>query len=479
MISLLLILIPLAGGLLNFFIKSEKSVRIWTLLVSISSLSVLLYQLFAGSLANTSFQANWLSLLGASFSLQMDGASSLMCLLSAVVYVLIIIATWKNEYRSAGSFFGLLLLTQAGINGVFLASDGLLFYFFWELALIPVYFLCSIWGGEKRITVTFKFFIYTFLGSLLMLAGLLYLSVQAGGDFSLTALANVTLTPGQEIWLFWLFFVAFAVKMPIFPFHTWQPDTYEQSPTAVTMVLSALMVKMGLFAVIRWLFPILSVGVMQNSQLVIWLSIIGMLYASFIAMKQDDLKRLIAYSSIAHIGLINAALFAGNESGYNGVMIQMFSHGINVLGMWIVADYIEQKTGTRKISELGGLAHTAPLLTILLVIVALGNIALPLTNAFIGEFLMFNALFTADIWYAVAAGFSIIFGAIYTLRMIQHVFYGEQTQRAERIIGISPGVIMGLGIIVLLILFGGLYPTLFFQITEDSVNTLLNTLKIK
>jgi len=477
MISLLLILIPLAGGLLNFFIKSEKVVRIWTLLVSISSLAILLYQLFAGSSVNVDFHANWLSLIGASFSLQMDGASSLMCLLSALVYVLILISTWKNDYRSSGVFFALLLLTQAGVNGVFLASDGLLFYFFWELALIPVYFLCSIWGGEKRIAVTFKFFIYTFLGSLLMLAGLLYLSAQAGGNFSLSALTDLKLTASQQSWLFWLFFIAFAVKMPIFPFHTWQPDTYEQSPTAVTMVLSALMVKMGLFAVIRWLFPLLPGGVLQFSPVVMWLSIIGMLYASFIAMQQDDLKRLIAYSSIAHIGLINAALFAGNEGGFNGVMIQMFSHGINVLGMWVVADIIEQKTGTRKISELGGLAQTAPALTILLVIVALANIALPLTNAFIGEFLMFNALFKAGVWYAIAAGFSIIFGAVYTLRMIQHVFYGEKTERAEHVIGLSPGIALGLGIVVVLILVGGLYPSMFFKLTEDSVNMLLNALK--
>lgn len=469
MTSLLLILIPLAGGLINFFIKSDKAVRIWTLFVSISSLFILLYQLFAGNSGNTSFHADWLSLIGASFTLKMDGISALMCLLSALAYILISISTWKNDYRSSGSFFALLLLTQAGVNGVFLASDGLLFYFFWELALIPVYFLCSIWGGEKRIAVTFKFFIFTFLGSLLMLAGLLYLSAQAGGDFSWSALTSDNPSYSRPPWLFWLFFVAFAVKMPIFPFHTWQPDTYEQSPTAVTMVLSALMVKMGLFAVVRWLIPIFDghkSALELFGSIVIWLSIAGMLYASFIAMKQDDLKRLIAYSSIAHIGLINAALFAGKEGGVDGAMIQMFSHGINVLGMWIVADIIEQRTGTRKISELGGLAQTAPVLTITLVIVALANIALPLTNAFIGEFLMFNALFKASIWYAVAAGFSIIFGAIYTLRMIQHVFYGEKNENAERVTGLSPGAAFGLGIIVLLILLGGLYPSVFFKITE-------------
>jgi NADH-quinone oxidoreductase subunit M len=473
MISLLLILIPLAGGLFNFFLRSDQAVRFWTLLVSFSSLATVLCHLFCGETANASFQADWLSLIGASFALQMDGAAALMSLLSAVVYVLITLAIWKNDIRSSNNFFALLLLTQAGVNGVFLASDGLLFYFFWELALIPVYFLCSIWGGEKRIAVTFKFFVYTFLGSLLMLAGLLYMAYQAGGSFSLQALSEVKLSSAQQSWLFWLFFVAFAVKMPIFPFHTWQPDAYEQSPTAVTMVLSALMVKMGLFAVIRWLFPLLPGGVLQYSTIVIWLSIAGMLYASFIAMKQDDLKRLIAYSSIAHIGLINAALFAGNEGGYNGTMIQMFSHGVNVLGMWIVADIIEQKTGTRKISELGGLAQSSPALAILLLIVALANIALPLTNAFIGEFLMFNALFKAGVWYAVAAGFSIIFGAVYTLRMIQHIFLGEKTERADAVSSLPIGATLSLVLISVLIFVGGLYPGLFFRLTEDSVTVLL------
>ena len=476
MISLLLILIPLAGGLLHFFLRSHQAVRIWMLLVSFSSLATILYYLCCGNASTASFQADWLSLIGSSFVLQMDGAAALMCLLSAIVYVLITLAIWKKDIPTSHAFFGLLLLTQAGVNGVFLAADGLLFYFFWELALIPVYFLCSIWGGEKRIAVTFKFFIYTFLGSLLMLAGLLYLSAQAGGNFSFTALTSVNLTSSQQSWLFWLFFVAFAVKMPIFPFHTWQPDAYEQSPTPVTMVLSALMVKMGLFAVVRWLFPIFdgsNGGVVQFSTIVIWMSIVGLLYASFIAMKQDDLKRLIAYSSIAHIGLINAALFAGGESGYNGALIQMFSHGVNVLGMWIVADIIEQRTGTRKISELGGLAQSSPTLAILLVIVALANIALPLTNAFIGEFLMFNALFQSNVWYAAVAGLSIIFGAVYTLRMIQHIFFGEKTEHADTVRALPAGTVLSLSLITILIFAGGLFPSLFFQLTEDSVTMLI------
>jgi NADH-quinone oxidoreductase subunit M len=473
MIALLLILIPLVGGLAAFLLRSAQTVRLWSLFISLCSLGLTIWYLVNGNKQLSVYETEWLSMIGSSFALQMDGAAALLCLLSAFVYPLLLLSTWKNDFRSAHSFFGLLMLTQAGIHGVFLASDGLLFYFFWELALIPVYFLCSLWGGEKRIQVTFKFFVYTFFGSLLMLAGLLYLANQAGGSFALRDLSAVKLSNAQQSWLFWLLFVAFAIKMPVFPLHTWQPDTYEQAPTAVTMVLSALMVKMGLFAVIRWLFPLLPGGVLQYSSLVIWLSIGGLLYASFIAMRQDDLKRLIAYSSIAHIGLMNAALFAVRETAFQGVMIQLFSHGVNVLGMWIVADFIEQKTGTRKISELGGLAQNNPLLAILLVVIALANIALPLTNAFVGEFLMFNGLFEANIWYAVAAGMGIIFGAIYTLKMIQHVFFGELAEKTIAMGKMGAGALWSLLLITVLILLGGLYPGLFFEITQDSVAGLI------
>jgi NADH-quinone oxidoreductase subunit M len=361
---------------------------------------------------------------------------------------------------------------------VFLAADGLLFYFFWELALIPIFFLCSRWGGEKRIAVTFKVFVYTFVGSLLMLVGLLYLYYQTpDGSFSIESLYNVKLTTSQQSWLFWLFFIAFAVKMPVFPFHTWQPDTYEQSPTAVTMVLSALMVKMGLFAVVRWLIPVLPAGALMYDNIVIGLSVVGMIYASILAMQQDDMKRLIAYSSIAHIGLMSAALFVNNESGLQGAMIQFFSHGVNVLGMWIVADRIEHQFGTRKMSELGGIAQKAPGLAILLVIVSLANVALPLTNAFVGEFLMFNGLFKFNMWYAVAGGISIILSAVYTLRMIQKVFYGNSNTVTANTVDISWFEKAGLVIIVVAIFIMGVYPAPVFSMAKDTVTTILGIFK--
>ena len=475
MIALLLIIVPLLGGVLSFIVKQEKAVKTWSLLVSLITLAAAVWLAgFGNTAGENQFQAAWLPQLGSSFSLLADAAAVLLCLLTAIVYPLIFLVIWKNQYESPAAFYGLMLLAQAGITGVFLAADGLLFYFFWELALIPVYFLCSRWGGERRIAVTFKFFIYTFVGSLLMLAGLVYLYYQTPDQsFAIQSLYKAPLSSEQQTWLFWLFFIAFAVKMPVFPFHTWQPDTYEQAPTAVTMVMSALMVKMGLFAVVRWLLPIFPEGVDQFDNVVIGLSVVGMIYASLLAMQQDDLKRFIAYSSIAHIGLMNAALFVNNESGLQGAMIQFFSHGVNVLGMWIVVELIEQKLGTRKMSELGGLAQKTPVLAILLVIVALANVALPLTNAFVGEFLMFNGLFQFNVWYAAAGGISIILSAVYTLRMIQNVFFGNTNERTAQASDINLREQLSLIVIVAAIFVMGIYPQPVFELAKDTVSVLL------
>jgi NADH-quinone oxidoreductase subunit M len=367
--------------------------------------------------------------------------------------------------------------------GVFLATDALLFYFFWELALIPMYFLCSQWGGEKRIPVTFKFFIYTFVGSLLMLIGILYISAHtADHSFSMEAFYSVSLSQKEQTIVFWLMFIAFAIKMPIFPLHTWQPDTYEQSPTATTMILSGVMVKMGLFGVLRWLFPVLPLVSFQWGDLVTSAALIGVIYASLIAIQQNDLKRLVAYSSIAHIGLMAAAAFTQNISGLQGMMIQLFNHGINIIALWIVVDLIEKKTGTRKIDELGGLAQKAPVLAIMLVIVAIANIALPLTNAFPGEFLMFNGIFGSNtkynFWFIVMAGMGIILGAIYTLNMIRKVFYGNTTVVTDEVTDIGWNARIALGIIVILIFCLGIYPQILLNETSGATQGILKQFEL-
>ena len=484
MIVLLLFLVPLIGGLLSFFIKNDKAVRGWSLLVSLVALFLsIASNTFLKSADQLNFHAQWMGNLGSSFSLKLDGLSQILTLLTAVSYPIILIATWKTEYKKPNNFFALMLLTQAGLMGVFLATDALLFYFFWELALIPVYFLCSGWGHERRIPVTFKFFIYTFTASVVMLVAILYLYFQTPDhSFSIQSFYALKLSEKTQSWLFWLMFIAFAVKMPVFPFHTWQPDTYEQSPTAATMVLSGIMVKMGLFGLIRWVWPIFPAAVHAWGDVTMSMAVIGIIYASLIAIQQDDMKRLIAYSSIAHMGLMVMAVFSENSTAMNGVMMQMFNHGINIIGLWIVVELIERQFGTRKLSQLGGIAQKAPALTALLVVVALANVALPLTNGFIGEFLMFNGIWNSlseyKVIFTVCAIIAIILSAVYTLRMIQKIFYGNTNTLTETTHDASFNEKAILSVLVIVIVVLGVYPQPLLDLGNRFVEVLMKDVNI-
>ncbi|HAN38876.1 MAG TPA: NADH-quinone oxidoreductase subunit M [Chitinophagaceae bacterium] len=474
MIALSLVLIPVISGIVSFAFNNKKAAKGWALLSSIATLAAAMMALYTHTAGATSFDSAWLPQLGSRFTLSLDGMGKMLVLLTGVAFPIIFAATYNNAYSKPGNFYGFMLLGEAGLMGVFLATDALLFYFFWELALIPAYFLCSQWGGEKRIAATFKFFIYTFVGSLIMLVGLLYVYYHnPEHSFALESLYKVNLTVNEQAFLFWMFFVAFAIKMPIFPFHTWQPDAYEQSPTAVTMVLSGVMVKMGLFAVVRWLLPMFPAAVTQFQGVAILLSVAGIVYASLIAMQQNDIKRLIAYSSIAHIGLMSAAIFTKQSVGLEGVMVQMFNHGVNVIGLWIIADTIEQQLGTRKFSDLGGLAQKAPKMAILLVVMAFANVALPLTNAFVGEFLMFNGLFRYNIWMAVIAGISIILAAVYTLNMVQKVLYGNTSAITENASDIKGGNSIMLALLSVLIIVLGVWPQPMLDLTKATVTNIL------
>ena len=465
------ILIPFVTALLLLFIKNDKSANT---IAIVSTLGTLVAAIVVAGNGAVDFNAPWIPVLNAQFLLHADGLAKILVLLTAISFPAIIIATSQNQPKQKNIFLSLLLFTQCGLMGVFLSGDALLFYFFWELALIPVYFLSSIWGGEKRIAVTFKFFIYTFLGSLMMLIGIVYVYMHTNDQsFLIQSFAKANLTGGQQVTAFALFFIAFAIKMPIFPLHTWQPDAYEQAPTAVTMVMSAVMVKMGLYGILRWLLPLFPTAFVAHINMVVILSVIGILYASFIAIRQDDIKRLIAYSSIAHIGLMNAAIFSHHQIGIQGAMFQLFSHGINVLGLWIVADIIEQQTGTRSMQQMGGLAKKQPTLAILLVGFSLANIALPLTNAFVGEFLMFNSLFQYNVWVGAAAGVSIILAAIYTLNMVQKVAYGEVSTQINQMQTINKPAQIVLIVLLIIVFVTGVFPQPLFDLTADSLQQII------
>jgi NADH-quinone oxidoreductase subunit M len=355
----------------------------------------------------------------------------------------------------------------------------LLFYIFYELALIPIYFICAIWGGDTRIRVTLKFFVYTFIGSLFMLVALIYMYLQTPGahSFLWEDLVAVQLDHEAAWWVAVAFFLAFAVKMPVFPFHTWQPDTYVTSPTGGTMLLSGIMLKMGIYGVIRWMIPLAPEAMQTWTPVFMVLAVIGIVYASIIAIKQSDLKRLIAYSSIAHVGLIAAGVLAWNKTGMQGSLIQMLNHGINVVGLFFVVDLIERRIGTRTLADMGGIARSAPKFAALFMIVLLGSVAVPLTNGFPGEFLLLNGVWNYNVWLGVVSGLTIIFGAVYMLRAYGLAMFGDSNRETAQFQDVNSNEWLVLGVIAGLVIVLGFFPQLVLNLTDGSVNKILGAVQ--
>ena len=432
--------------------------------------------------ASTQFviDAPWIPKLGIYFNAGIDGISMIMVLLTTLLVPLIILTTYKHQYRHAAAFYALILFMQAGLLVVFTALDGFLFYVGWEAALIPIYFICALWGGENRIRVTIKFFIYTFAGSLFMLLGIIYLYLQTPEKtYDLAHFYNLTLDAHHQGWVFWAFFLAFAIKMPIFPFHTWQPDTYTEAPSAGTMMLSGIMLKMGIYGVIRWLIPNAPLGYLNWYSVATVLSVTGIVYASIIAFTQNDGKRLVAYSSIAHVGLIAAGIFAWTTQGLQGAMLQMLNHGINVVGLFFIWDIISRRLNTREISEMGGIAKVAPKFALSFLIIVLGTVGLPLTNGFVGEFLLLSSLSVYNIWMVSIGGLTLIFGAVYMLRMYKKVMQGETNAQTINFADINGSEVLVLSIICALIIIIGVYPQPILHISEAAVNNLVHSVNYK
>ncbi|MCW3084911.1 MAG: NADH-quinone oxidoreductase subunit [Bacteroidetes bacterium] len=483
MITLLLIFFPLAASLLLLLVKGEQVKKI-ALAAAVVEFAIALFAITQYQHnALTQFEINlpWIQSLGINFHVGIDGISLLMVLLTTFLVPVIILTSFKNEYKNPSAFYSLILAMQMALIGVFVSLDGFLFYVFWELALIPIYFICLLWGGEDRARITFKFFVYTLAGSLLMLAGLIYLYQHtATHTFDIAALyaAGQSMDMVHQGYVFWAMFMAFAIKMPIFPFHTWQPDTYTTSPTQGTMLLSGIMLKMGTYGVIRWLLPIAPLGVAHWGTVAIILSVTGIVYASCIAIVQKDFKRLIAYSSIAHVGLIAAGILAGNEQGVQGGMIQMLSHGVNVVGLFFIVDIIQRRTGTREIAVLGGIRNVNPQFAVLFLIVLLGSVALPLTNGFVGEFLLLNGVYQFNAWIAAFAGLSVILGAVYMLRSYQSIMLGETNALTSGFAPLSTSEKTVLIILCAAIIVFGVFPKPLLDIAAPSVKHLVESFQM-
>jgi NADH-quinone oxidoreductase subunit M len=491
MLTAFLIFWPLIVALLLFMFRPQQA-KVWALVATLVELvaSLAVVALFDKT-GGTQFGLDvpWVASLGISFAVGIDGISLLLVLLTTVLVPFIVLSSFSNSYDKPHTFYGLILIMQMALVGVFTALDGFLFYIFWEMALIPIYFICLIWGGENRAGVTFKFFIYTLAGSLVMLVGLLYLynHTPAGAHtFDLQALydAGRTLSRTEQGWVFWAFFLAFAIKMPVFPFHTWQPDTYTEAPTQGTMLLSGIMLKMGIYGVIRYLIPLVPLGVQSWGFTALILSVIGIVYASCIAIVQKDFKRLIAYSSIAHVGLIAAGVLTLSKIGIQGAVVQMLSHGIIVFAMFYLVDIVAQRTRTRTLSELGGIRNVAPITATVLLVVTLGSVSLPFTSGFVGEFLLINSLVqyqpvtaaaasSIGLVIAAIAGLTTILGAVYMLRMYQRTMLGEVSARATDFIDLTLHEKIVLYPIVVMIVVMGVYPAPLLALSEPAVNNLV------
>ena len=479
MMTLFLIIWPLFLAL-GIFIFRPSNARWLAFIGSVVELLVSLFITFhfsnSGAL-DLSLNVPWLPSLGINFSIGIDGISLLLVLLTTGLIPFIILSSANSESEKPANFYGLILLMEMALVGVFTALDGFLFYVFWEMALIPIYFICLIWGGENRSSITLKFFIYTLTGSLFMLIALLYLYFQTPGahNFSIDAIyaAGRALSPAEQSIIFWGLFLAYAIKMPVFPFHTWQPDTYTVAPMEGTMLLSGIMLKMGFYGLIRWLIPIVPTAVSEWAFTAIVLSVIGIVYASIIAISQKDFKRLIAYASIAHVGLISAGLLTTTVIGIQGALIQMLSHGILVFALFYICEIIHRRSNSRTITSLGGIRNSAPILSTTFIIVLLGTIALPFTSGFVGEFLLMNSLFTYNKILGAVGGLTIILGAVYMLRAFQFMMLGQQGPATAVISDLTTKEKCVLYPVIALVFFMGIHPDPLLRISEVAVSDLL------
>ena len=481
MLTLFLIILPFIAGVSVLMLKNSgyvKKVALYAVLAELL-LSVYVLALF---LTNCHcifiLDISWIGSIGLRFHIGLEGIGMLMVLLTNGLMPLIILSGIKKEPKRVNIFYALILFMQSAFIGVFVSLDAILFYIFWELALVPAYFIVFIWGEGEQRKITMKFFIYTLFGSLLMLVAFIFINYKTPDhSFQWVDFYFLNLDANSQSWLFWCFFIAFAIKMPIFPFHTWQPKTYTTAPTQGTMLLSGIMLKMGIFGAIRWMFPIVPLGVAQWGNIAMVLSIIGIIYASIITLKQNDLKTFIAWSSIAHLGLIAAGLFARNFYSWQGVMIQMVAHGINSVGLFFVIDIFEDRFKTRNISDLGGIKQHSKLIALFFMIILFGSIALPFTDGFFGEFMMILGIFKYNYILAAFAGLTIIVSAIYVLTVFRKTMLGESNELTKNAIVLTTNEKIILYVVAVLVIVLGVYPQPIFNLTSSAVQDILMVMK--
>lgn len=487
MLSLILFL-PLVFALIILMWQNQKTIRPLALGFSLIefAMSLMIFSIYDPSSAHIQMveKYHWIERFGISYFIGIDGISLWLVMLTTFLMPITILASWHSIEQKIKGFHIALFMLQTAMLGTFLALDGIFFYLFWELSLVPMYFMIGIWGGQRRIYATVKFFIFTMVGSVLMLVAIIYLMLltqESTGHMSASILdfykLNLPFVAGDfftpQTLMFFAFALAFAIKVPVFPFHTWLPDAHVEAPTPGSVILAAVMLKMGTFGFVRWAIPIFPEAANQWAWIFLAVGTIGIIYGAWVAMVQPDIKKLVAYSSVSHMGYVMIGMFAFNEQGLSGALFQMLNHGISTGALFLLIGMIYERTHSREISKYGGLATAMPLYTIFFFIALLSSIAVPLTNGFVGEFLILLGTFQSHKIIAAIASLGVIFGAVYMLWMFKRVFFGQMGELVKDekhpLHDITAREIAVLVPLVILVFWMGLAPGHFLQWSDASI----------
>ena len=477
----LTIWIPIVVGVLTLLLSSEqqKNAARWTALVG-SVLGLLaaipLWIGFDNATSAMQFReiAPWITRFNINYALGVDGLSMLFILLNSFTTVLVIIAAWEVIQEKVSQYLAAFLIMSGLINGVFAATDAILFYLFFEAMLIPMFLIIGVWGGPRRVYAAVKFFLYTLLGSLLMLAAFIYLYNVTNGSFNILDFHAVPLSLDVQKLLFVAFFASFAVKVPMWPVHTWLPDAHVEAPTGGSVVLAAITLKIGAYGFLRFILPITPDASHAFAGFVIALSLIAVIYIGLVALAQTDMKKLVAYSSISHMGFVTLGFFIFNSQGMEGGLVQMVSHGFISAAMFLCIGVLYDRVHSREISAYGGVVNTMPKFAFFAVLFAMANSGLPATSGFVGEFMVILGAIKVNFWFAFGAAITLVIGAAYTLWMVKRVIFGEiANDNVRTLTDINSREMLFLGVLAAAVMIMGVYPKPFTDVMHVSVDALL------
>ncbi len=477
----LAIWIPIAAGLLVLGAGNDRAAPMQRAIALVGAIAGFLVTIplltgFRAGTAEMQFVEKllWIRQFNIHYHLGVDGISVLFLLLNSFVTVLVVLAGWTVIEKRVGQYFASFLILSGIMNGVFSALDGVLFYVFFEATLIPMFIIVGVWGGPNRVYAAMKFFLYTLAGSLLMLVALLYLYNKSGGSFSIQDWHKLPLPLKPQSWLFFAFLLAFAVKVPMWPVHTWLPDAHVEAPTGGSVVLAAIMLKLGAYGFVRFSLPILPDASRELAWLMVFLSLVAVVYIGLVALVQTDMKKLIAYSSISHMGFVTLGFFVFNTWGVEGALVQMISHGFVSAAMFLCVGVMYDRMHSRQIADYGGVVNTMPKFAAFMMLFAMANCGLPATSGFVGEFMVIMGAMKANFWIAFLAATTLIFGAAYTLWMYKRVIFGAvANEHVAKLTDINGREFAILALLAIAVLWMGLHPAPFTEVMHASVNELL------